>query len=190
MPGTGGGRFLFEGLSLKMFVSSVAGTSISSFTYDAPVITNWKMDAKLHGPGYNSATTGGVSISILGINFAEGIATPTQAFELDECQTASWLTRTTILCGMPRGTGESRTFTTIASIVGTSPGTFTFDGAGTPFIAAMHWLSSLVSFFYCIFVVVFGDVFTRYKWSELVGSTRGELQLAQSTDVWQGTRYN
>jgi hypothetical protein len=91
----------------------------------------------------NAAQTGGVDVSISGLNFASTDPSPSASLELSaECSSTSWTTATTVYCAAAsyRG-GTRRTTATIAGLVGSSTGLFTFDGTGAC-AAARRWTCS------------------------------------------------
>jgi len=110
-----------KGLTQFATVSGLVGTRISPFTYDAPCLTNTKMD------GSNSATTGGADATVQGLNFGAYDATATHFFAGKDCSTTAWTTGTTIVCTNPLGTGQPQQSSAVASILGTSSTVFSFD---------------------------------------------------------------
>ncbi len=102
----------------------------SGVTFDGPVITNLL--------GQNGATSGSSTLTVSGINFAPSDLTPSASLELSvECSSTSWISTTTVACSLAsyRG-GMRRTAVTVAGLVGTLTGQFSFDG--TRGCAAVH----------------------------------------------------
>ena len=79
----------------------------------------------------NAAQTGGVSVSITGLNFASMDQTASASLELSaECSSTSWTSATAVGCSPAsyRG-GTRRTAVTVGNQVGTLTGQFSFDSA-------------------------------------------------------------
>jgi hypothetical protein len=93
-------------------VGGVVGCMSAAFTYDAPIATLTR--------SRNSATSGGATITVLGMNFGVSDATPTGRIAPNLCATTSWNSNTVILCQTARGYGISRGVAlTVSSLVGT-----------------------------------------------------------------------
>jgi hypothetical protein len=80
----------------------------------------------------NAAQTGGVSVTISGLDFASMDQTASASLELSvECSSTSWTSATGVACSPAsyRG-GTKRTAVTVAGLVGTHAGQFSYDGTG------------------------------------------------------------
>jgi hypothetical protein len=100
------------------------GTQLQAFSFDAPVAS--------FAASYNGPKTGGESVSIIGLNFASIDPTPSASLELSvECSSTSWTSATAVECAAAsyRG-GTMRIAVTVAGLVGTTTGQFSFDGTG------------------------------------------------------------
>ena len=87
----------------------------------------------------NAAQTGGVDVTISGLNFASNDPSPSASLELSvECSSSSWTSATTVACAAAlfRG-GTRRTALTVGSLVGTHAGQFSYDGTGGCAICAV-----------------------------------------------------
>jgi hypothetical protein len=116
-PMGGSGRALLGGVS----VSSVVGTVLSSFTYDAPAVTR--------GRSMNVAMSELAWVTLTGLSFGPGDSTVSATVGSVVCGTASWTTSTTVRCYAGMSTGGSAQYLTVAGLVGTGTGVLSFDGA-------------------------------------------------------------
>ena len=111
-------------------VAELVGTSRDSFTYDAPCASFWN--------SLNEPTSSQARLLLSGLNFGGLDYTPT-IYLGGGCTSVSWTAATTLVCAwsvVPSGKAEAwlPSFTTIASIAGTSSLQLSFDA---PVISAM-----------------------------------------------------
>ncbi len=80
----------------------------------------------------NAAETGGASVTISGLNFASNDPSPSASLELSvQCSSTSWTSATTLACAAASYNGGTRrTALTVADLVGTRTGQFSYDGTG------------------------------------------------------------
>jgi hypothetical protein len=95
------------GVLLAASVSAVVGTHTGFFTYDSPVISGVT-------PA-NAATTAGLSVTIIGSNFASSDVTTSVRVGSSLCATSAWTTQTSVTCQLHDGTGKARNVAVIAS---------------------------------------------------------------------------
>jgi hypothetical protein len=96
------------------------GTSVLSFTYDAPTLT------QLARP--NAPPTSGSSITLLGVNFANIDVTASVSLGSSACATVSWSSASSLTCAVMTGTGKGlRTPVIVDSLVGSATGGFTYN---------------------------------------------------------------
>lgn len=110
------------GFTLVSTISTIAGTTLSAFTYDAPVFS--------HPSTINAPTTAGASITLSGTDFGFVDWTVTAQFGSSlVCETTAWMTNTVLECVPPKSAGGSgvRTALTVGSFVGTTAAFFTYD---------------------------------------------------------------
>jgi len=101
-------------------IDSVAGTMISVFSYDSPVSS--------FANAYNGPSTGGVMVTVSGLNFAGGDVTPTIVIDSATiCTSVSWTSFTSLGCTKPAGYGTTSIATTVTALAGTQSAVFTFD---------------------------------------------------------------
>ena len=81
-------------------LSSVVGTVTSTFSYDAPVISDTPQD--------NLASTAGVSITLQGTNFGLKTATMSARLGGSACATVSFVSTTSLGCFFDKDGHESR----------------------------------------------------------------------------------
>jgi hypothetical protein len=96
-------------------------TSMAALTFDPPVLTwHW---------AYNGPTSGGVSITMFGLQFGTSDVTPTVSVGHSVCLTSSWTSRSSVLCLAASGVGGSQSLTAqlIQSISGTSGAKFSYS---------------------------------------------------------------
>jgi hypothetical protein len=117
--------------SIAVTISSAAGTSVSSFSFDAPVASQ-TINA-------NTPTSGFSSLTVHGLNFANVDVTASLQIGHSICGTTSWSTSTTLTCFSMRGSNLPsgiHTPVTISTIVGTLKASFSYDtpvlSQGTP----------------------------------------------------------
>lgn len=122
-----------NGINIKATISSIAGTSLKIFSFDAPV-ASYSLTASYH----NAATSGGTSVTISGLNFSSRSQTSTVAMMSTLCTTSAWTSHTTLSCETPiMKTIKTGTLgVTIASQVGTFTQAFTFDAPAVSYAAA------------------------------------------------------
>ena len=91
--------------------------------YAAPVVSN---------VAANALPTGGGTVTISGLNFAAIDPTGTASLELSvQCSSASWTSATLVTCDAASiGGGRSGTTVTVAAVVGSLIGQFSYDGTG------------------------------------------------------------
>ena len=90
--------------------------------FAAPVVT--------HSEQVNGPTTGGVSVTMSGVNFGVSNLTPTAQIMLTLCATTSWSSTTGLVCAGASGGGVGALLgiaVTASSLVGSDTGIFTFD---------------------------------------------------------------
>ena len=91
----------------------------------APVVTVGRITR-------NAPICSGISLTMLGANFAAHDRTPTVSFA-SACSTTSWTTQTRLMCapqvGGPQVGGSTYSSVTVSMSVGCMVGAFTFDGA-------------------------------------------------------------
>jgi hypothetical protein len=120
--------------STRITLTSVVGTGVASFTFDAPVLS-----AHLQ----NAILTGASSVTVSGLSFGVPEMTSTAAFSAVPCETSSWTSVTSLSCQQDIPGQEQRYLdssalpvATVAGMVGTtSPGLFTFDA---PFFSYVY----------------------------------------------------
>ena len=80
----------------------------------------------------NAAQTGGVDVSISGLNFARNDPSPSASLELSvECSSSSWTSATAVACAAASyRVGARRTAVRLGGLVGTLSGQFSYDGTG------------------------------------------------------------
>ena len=82
--------------------------------------------------GGNAAPTGGGVLTVSGVNFRTTDATASMAIQTLLCSTASWSSRTSVLCTPTSDTqnsgGAKMVALSASGVVGTRTGLFTFDG--------------------------------------------------------------
>ena len=114
-------RNVASGLSLT--VGSVAGTSTLRFTYDAPAFSAQQP--------YNCPRSGGVSLTIAGLNLGLADETPSVQLGITGCGTVSWTSASYMLCELPLESGfvlpSWSSFLTVSAAVSTKVSEFTFD---------------------------------------------------------------
>ena len=110
----------------KVTVGAMVGTRAASlFMFDGPVVSGIG--------GTNSATSGGSSVTITGLNFGSYSFTATTAANgIDRCSTTSWSSATTVACLLVAATAilnPAFAKVTVSAVVGTRAGLnlFTFD---------------------------------------------------------------
>jgi hypothetical protein len=114
----GSGRALLGGVS----VSSIVGTVLSSFTYDAPAVTQWRP--------FNVAMSELASVTLTGLSFGPGDSTVSATVGSVVCGTASWTTSTTVRFSLSRAPGgaSAQLVLSVGDEATTLAGIFTFDG--------------------------------------------------------------
>jgi len=101
-------------------VASVMGCRTGAFSFDAPVTTSVMV--------YNSAATGTLSVTLLGMNFYTLDATPTVALGVSVALTTSWTTGTSVLVRASAGTGATvDAYVTNVALLGTGAALFSYD---------------------------------------------------------------
>jgi hypothetical protein len=107
-------------LSVAVSVSKLSGTIRHAYTYDAPEITE---TSDLNGP-----TSGGVQLTVFGVNFGLTDVTATVQVGTQACSKTEWTSITKLTCITPPGSGQDRrAVVTISKQVGTIAKAFTFD---------------------------------------------------------------
>ena len=92
-----------------------------------------------NGPS-NVAPTGGASATLSGLNFNSMDLTSTTSLELSvSCSSTSWTSMTALACepASYRG-GTAQIGVTVNRVVGTGPGSFSFDGAHADRLGRPH----------------------------------------------------
>jgi len=108
-----------QALNLVGFVEKNIGTSSTLFSFDSPVVTSY---------GRNSPSTGGISLTISGLDFSTIDFTSSASIGQSLCATASWASSTSVSCYAPQGYGSALAITlTVANTVGTQASVFTYD---------------------------------------------------------------
>jgi hypothetical protein len=98
--------------SISVTISAVVGTSITSFSFDAPVLSN--VDNS------NTPATAGEYITILGQNFGQVNMSPSTIIAATACGTSEWMSDTAIRCLIKQGTGIKQLgAVTVSAVVGT-----------------------------------------------------------------------
>lgn len=102
----------------------------------APVVT--------HTDQVNAPGTGGISLTLSGVNFGESDVTPTVQIMTTVCDTASWSTTTGLVCDIAGGSDVGSLLSvrvSSAALTGTATGSFTYDGI----VCGVHvWRSFLI----------------------------------------------
>lgn len=119
----------FKGNHLSAItVEGIVGTRAGRFTFDAPVPTHLK--------AANTPTTGGTSVTMLGMSFGSYDFSATAAIDPFDCKTTSWTTSSSITCLSSAGTAGTEPVAygvakamviTVGAIVGTRTSKFTYD---------------------------------------------------------------
>ena len=80
----------------------------------------------------NAAQTGGVSVTINGLDFAASDPTPSASLEQSvACSSTTWTSATAVACSPASyGGGTRRIAVTLSGVVGTHAGQFSYDGTG------------------------------------------------------------
>ena len=89
----------------------------------APVVTETK---SINGP-----VSGGVSVTLSGVNFGQSDPSPTAHVMMTVCRTTAWSSTTGLVCGGDSGSGVGTLLSvrvTVGELVGTDTGVFTYDG--------------------------------------------------------------
>jgi len=84
------------GKTVSVTTASLVGSSVATFSYFAPSISNLSPS--------NTPTSGLLTMSIFGSNFAGFSETPTITLGSTRCA-SEWVSATSILCRVPRGVG-------------------------------------------------------------------------------------
>jgi hypothetical protein len=154
------------------FISSLIGTQMHTFSYDAPVMTH--LEAK------NAAVSGGSTVTIAGMNFAEMNYTPSLKFSAVGCLTTSWSSHTSTICTPPTISGSSIEISlTISTVVGTQAGEFSYD---SPVVSALHTVNAVSTGGANMVISVHGTNFVNAQ-------TTPTVRLGSSicaTTVWTG----
>jgi hypothetical protein len=129
-------------------VASILGTMVAAYTYDSPRLTAVHRWNAAHTGGV-SVTLAGASITLHGYNFGSLNLTPTAAtFSVTFCRTTAWTSTTSLKCATPPGGAAQNnhfpigTTATVATIVGTMVGIFTYDSPVASFGARYNWPTS------------------------------------------------
>ena len=125
LVGTHAGQFSYDGTGACAAVRrGTCSTMIACSVCAAPAVS--------YDSHANAAQTGGVDVSITGLNFARNDPSPTASLELSaECSSTSWTSATAAGCSPASyGGGTKRTAVTVAGLVGTHAGQFSYDGTG------------------------------------------------------------
>jgi hypothetical protein len=83
----------------------------------------------------NAAFAGGTTLTLSGINFGSVASNQVVSIGgIGECTMSSWVSRTSMRCEVPAGTGmtdvaNAAAVIAVQSVVGTLVGAFTYDGA-------------------------------------------------------------
>ena len=98
----------------------VVGTSVSVFSFDAPIIS----DAKGNVP-----RSSGAAMTLIGLNFGSNNHSPSAVLSYLLCGTASWTSQTLLRCKLTGGSSAagSVSVVTVSTVVGTGLGGFSFD---------------------------------------------------------------
>jgi hypothetical protein len=106
--------------SVAVNSNSIAGTLITSFTYDAPAVTFISK--------FNAPTSGGASLTVSGVNLGNSDYSVSVNIAGTSCLTSSWKSDSSVVCLSASGTGPQKSsYVTVAQIVGTALETFTYD---------------------------------------------------------------
>jgi len=109
-----------SGLSVSLTVGAYAGSSATTFTFNAPAVTDLQLP--------NAPVLGASSVTIRGLNFAGLDRSPTLQMAAGYVVTASWTTDTTVVVMPNIGSGTEAPVLLVASLQGTSARFFTWDG--------------------------------------------------------------
>ena len=94
---TGTGKLLRVSVS----VTSLVGTQLVAFSYDAPVVS--------YSAAFNSVVSGGNSLTVYGLNFAMNDVSNTAIVGVTACGTTSWSSVSAVRCLSPSGAGAAKT---------------------------------------------------------------------------------
>jgi hypothetical protein len=111
-----------SGENFRLFgsVGHSVGTSLMTFTYDAPFVTQASRP--------NAPPSSGASITLFGVNFGEFDYTSTVSLGLSSCSTLSWTSGTALACSVQPGSGlQLNIGVAVSSITGTSDEGFTYN---------------------------------------------------------------
>jgi hypothetical protein len=111
-------------LHVAVTVDGVVGTIVDTFTYDAPVIQQVTQA--------NGATSGGATVTVLGMNLGNSDMSSTVLVGHSECQKTIWVSPTSLACVVPEGFGGIAgkgmdVNAVVGGIIGTYQTSFTFD---------------------------------------------------------------
>jgi hypothetical protein len=117
-------------------VAAMVGTRMTGFTYDSPIVSD--------SNAVNMPNTQQGTITIKGLNFATVYATPTILIADTMCTTTAWTTATAVLCNsVATGSGSGNAIvTTLASLVGTGLGIFSYDTAAVTYLLSSNGVPS------------------------------------------------
>ena len=100
-------------------IGGLVATLSSTLSFDAPVVSHAKS---------NTPRTGGVEITVNGLNFALQDLSTSVRISLVACGSSVWISRTMIRCAVPRTTMPNKVVAvTVSRVVSTGVDVFTFD---------------------------------------------------------------
>ena len=77
----------------------------------------------------NAVATCGWSVTVSGLGFGYGNATPTARLGVSSCATTAWVSASSATCMASAGEGQGRDVTaTVSGVVGTQTSVFSYDG--------------------------------------------------------------
>lgn len=118
---TGYGSSVRVGVTL----STVVGTVLNIFTFDAPVVSG---PLQMNGPPKVVASPNDLYITVTGANFASVDPTFTATLSNTICSTSIWTTASSVRCALAGGMGTGHRVTiSVGAVVGTKHQWFTFD---------------------------------------------------------------
>jgi hypothetical protein len=115
---------LGTGLEVTVTVAGVVGTlGLARYSYDSPILSQVVPQ--------NVQSASGYSLTFLGSNFGAQRSSPTASVGSAVCASTQWIGQTSVLCTAPIGSSSTLTVSlTVAGLVGTLAGPFSFDGTG------------------------------------------------------------
>mgnify|MGYP002831402822 CR=1 FL=1 len=121
-----------------MTVGALSGTGAAVYTWDPGRAGVFSFDAAVVSSiDLNAPHSGDGSVTVSGLGFGQVTYTATAALGSAPCSTSSWTSGTSVACqGMNKLDEISTAEMTVAGVVGTGHGVFSFDAPAASFVAA------------------------------------------------------